>query len=138
MNLVLEPNDTVYFIGRAAILVFALLAFALAFTSWRRALRRDLQRLFGELEQSQAETRLLQTATAANFERLSAHLGALENKIDTRAQLTAASAGSPRGYELALRLARNGASMEEITESSGVTRQEAQLLARLHGPRRSA
>ena len=58
-----------------------------------------------------------------------------EDKLDARAQLSAAAAGNtPRGYDLALRLARNGAAAEEIAKTSGVTRQEAELLARLHGP----
>ena len=37
-----------------------------------------------------------------------------------------------RGYEMAIRMARGGASVEEIAESCGTTRAEARLLRRLH------
>jgi hypothetical protein len=40
--------------------------------------------------------------------------------------------GAP-SYETAKRLARNGASVEEIVASSGVAGTEARLLHRLHG-----
>jgi hypothetical protein len=42
-----------------------------------------------------------------------------------------------RGYDLALKLARHGADQEDIVSATGVTRHEAQLLARLHNPVRS-
>ena len=37
-----------------------------------------------------------------------------------------------RGYEMAIRMARAGASIEEIVSSCGTTRSEARLLRRLH------
>ncbi|MEP7314928.1 MAG: DUF2802 domain-containing protein, partial [Pseudomonadota bacterium] len=110
-----ESNELLFFAGRAAILVIALIAFAVAFGRWRRAGSRDMQRLFSVTE------------------GLAEKLATLEDKLETRAQLSAAAAGNaPRGYDLALRLARNGAQASEIAETSGVTRQEADLLARLH------
>lgn len=112
-----ESNEFVFFAGRAALLVVALIAFAVAFGRWRRAGTRDMQRLLSVTE------------------GLAEKLATLEDKLEARAQLSAAAAGNaPRGYELALRLARTGAAVEEIAETSGVTHQEAQLLARLHGP----
>jgi hypothetical protein len=45
------------------------------------------------------------------------------------AQVNAPGAG---GIDLAVRLARQGSSLEEIVKTCGVTRQEAQLLLRLH------
>lgn len=42
-----------------------------------------------------------------------------------------------RSYETAKRLARSGASVEEIVASSGVAGTEARLLHRLHGARQS-
>jgi len=96
---------------------------------------RDMQRVIHELEQSRGETRTLAAATEALLFRI----GGIENKLDTRVQAAQpAAAAAPRGYELALRLARAGSSVEDITETSGVTRREAELLARLHGPRRTA
>jgi hypothetical protein len=139
MDLILESNDILFFAGRTAILLVALLAFSLAFARWRRATLRSAERLQADLGTALDRLQAFATAQAEQAGHLAARLESLEQRIDARAQLNAAAAaGAPRGYELALRLARNGASQDEIAESSGVTRQEAQLLVRLHGPRRSA
>ena len=39
---------------------------------------------------------------------------------------------APRGYEMAIRMARGGASIDEIVAGCGTTRAEARLLRRLH------
>jgi hypothetical protein len=129
--MVFESNEMLFFAGRAAILVIAFLTFAVIFGRWRRAGARDMQRLCSDVDALRDETRNL----VERISDLSSGLAQLAEKLETRAQLAAATAGNgPRGYELALRLARSGAAIEEITETSGVTRPEAQLLARLHGP----
>jgi hypothetical protein len=46
-------------------------------------------------------------------------------------QPSAAPSGA-RGYEMAIRMARGGASIDEIVGSCGTTRAEARLLCRLH------
>lgn len=132
MDFLVEPSQMIFFAGRALILVAALLAFAVVFARWRSAGERDIRRVLDELEQSRGETRTLAAATEALLFRI----GGLESKLEARAQM-ATPPPAPRGYELALRLARNGATIDEITETSGVTRREAELLARLHGPRRT-
>jgi hypothetical protein len=135
MDFLVEPSQMVFFAGRAVILVAAFIAFAVVFARWRNASARDMQRVIHELEQSRGETRTLAAATEALLFRI----GGIESKLDTRVQAAQpAAAAAPRGYELALRLARAGSSVEDITETSGVTRREAELLARLHGPRRTA
>lgn len=126
MNMLFEQNEWVFYAARALLLVVALLCFALALGSWRRAGRRDMQRMFEE-----------QRALAELTERLGAQILALQARIDDRDELAVAAAGpAARGYELALQLARNGARPEEIVNASGVTRHEAQLLAQLHNPPR--
>jgi hypothetical protein len=37
-----------------------------------------------------------------------------------------------RGYDLAARLAKNGAAVDELVQNCGLTRHEAELLSRLH------
>lgn len=126
LNMLFEQNEWVFFAARAAMLVAAMLIFALALTSWRRAGTRDMQRMF-------EETRTLQGLA----QQLAAQVAALEARIEDGRELAAAAAGpSARGYDLALQMARNGASPEEIVNASGVTRHEAQLLAQLHNPPR--
>ncbi len=126
-----EPNEMLFFAGRAAILVIAFLTLAVIFVRWRGASQRDMQSLLQDVELLRSETRTMVELVA----NITSGLAVLEEKLETRAQLTAAAAGNaPGGYELALRLARSGAAIEEISETSGVTRTEATLLARLHGP----
>jgi len=127
MNMLFEQNEWIFFAARAAVLVVALLCFALAFGSWRRAGRRDMQRMF---EETHALSELTQ--------RLTAQIAALELRIEDRSLLAAAAAGGPasRGYDLAMQMARNGASADDMVNASGVTRHEAQLLAQLHNPAR--
>jgi hypothetical protein len=127
LDLLFEQNEWTFFVARAAILAVAMLAFAFAFNSWRRAGRRDMQ---GVME----ETRALQALT----ERLVAQISAMEARLEDRRELVAAAAGpASRGYDLALQMARSGVAADEIANVSGVTRHEAQLLSRLHAPNRN-
>ncbi len=129
--MIFESNEMLFFVGRAAILLIAFLTLALVFARWRRAGERDMQRVLGDVELLRNENRVLVDLVGS----VSSGLAALAEKLETRAQLSAAAGSNgTRGYELALRLARSGAAIDEIAETSGVTRPEAQLLARLHGP----
>jgi hypothetical protein len=134
MELLTEPDELVFFFGRAAILVAAFIVFAITFHRWRAAGERDMQRVLDELAQARRDTRALATAAEA----LVGRVVGLEDKLQVREPLVAASPREPRGYDLALRLARAGTAPDEIAETSGVTQREAELLVRLHGPRQTA
>jgi hypothetical protein len=126
MNMFYLQDESILFAARTALLAVTLLCFALAFASWRRSGRRDMQSVM-------AETRALSELA----QRLTAQMAAMEARIEDRRELVAAAAGpAQRGYELALQMARNGAAAEQIASTSGLARNEAQLLARLHGPAR--
>lgn len=126
-------HELAFYAVRAAVLAIALLAFAFALGRWRRSGTRQMQRLFAELDESRGETRAL-TELA---QRLAAQLEAMQARFDDRQHLAAATTGpAQRGYDLALHLARQGASVDEIVSASGVTRHEASLLAHLHNPSR--
>ena len=121
--------DVLFFAGRAALLVIGFLGFAVALGHWRRAGSRDMQELLAQLDASRSETRGLVEITAG----LAAQLGTLQQKLEDRAHLTQATAGSnPGGIDHAVRLARQGIPVDDIVKTCGVTRNEAQLLARLH------
>lgn len=127
LNVLFADNQWIFFAGRAALLAVAMLVFAFALGRWRRAGARDVQRIV-------AETQELATLT----QRLAQQIAQMELRMEDRRHLAAASAApAQRGYELALQMARNGASPEEMVNASGVTRHEAQLLARLHNPART-
>ena len=126
LNALFADNQYVFFAGRALLLILSMLLFALAFSRWRRHGSRDMARVLNE-------TRELTDLT----QRMALQLAQMEARFEDRRQLVAATNDpTQRGYDLALQMARNGASPEELTNASGVTRHEAQLLARLHNPAR--
>jgi len=127
------PNpslETVLIALRGAALIGALWVFGLAFTRWRRADERQAQCVSAQLERAFVEMRSLHETVSV----MSARIEALSERADADSRLAPASAaGAQRGYDLAARLARNGAGVEELVASCGITRHEAELLSRLHG-----
>ena len=126
------PNpsiETIMMVGRASLLFGAFWIFALAFTRWRRAEERRMQHLAGELQRTFAEIRSLHETMAV----MSARLESLSERSEAEPRLAPTTAvGAQRGYDLAARLAKNGAGVEELVASCGITRHEAELLTRLH------
>ena len=126
------PNpslETIMMIGRAALLLGAFWIFALAFSRWRRADERQMRHLCGELQRTFAEVRSLHETMAV----MNARMESLSERAESDSRLAPAGAvSSQRGYDLAARLVKNGADVEELVASCGITRHEAELLSRLH------
>ncbi len=124
--------DVALLAGRAVFLVFCFVLAAVAFTRWRRATDRLAERF--------AEHNTALTARLADIEDA---LGALHRRLDEMAERQegegrragAAGTAAP-SYQIAIRLARSGAPREELMTSCGLTRQEAELVQRLHAPAR--
>lgn len=128
------PNpslETLLIAGRAVMLLGAFWVFALAFSRWRRADDRSNAMLQAQLERTFAEVRSLHESIAV----MSARLESMSERNDVDARRAPAGAGSQRGYDVATRMARNGADVGELMSSCGVTRHEAELLVRLHSAR---
>jgi len=127
------PNpslDTVLIVLRGALLIGAFWVFALAFTRWRRADERDAQRLHAQLERTFAELRSLHETVSV----MSARIEAMGERVESEPRIAPVSVpNGSRGYDLAARLAKNGADIEQLVATCGVTRHEAELLTRLHG-----
>jgi Protein of unknown function (DUF2802) len=126
------PNpslETLMLAGRAMLLVGAFWIFALAFIRWRRADERATAALHAQLERTFTELRTLHETVSV----MSARLDALSERSEIDSRL--APAGAQRGYDVAQRLAKNGASIDEVVANCGITRHEAELLVRLHGAR---
>jgi len=126
------PNpslDTLLIVGRALLLVGAFWVFAMAFIRWRRADERSNAALHAKLDRAFAELRSLHETVSV----MSARLDSLSERSEMESHR--APAGTQRGYDVAQRLARNGASVEELIANCGITRHEAELLVRLHGAR---
>jgi hypothetical protein len=126
------PNpsiETILMVSRAALLLGAFWIFALAFSRWRRADERQMQHLAGQLQHTFTEVRSLHETIAV----MSARLESLSERTEPDSRLAPAGAvNSQRGYDLAARLAKKGAAVDELVASCGVTRHEAELLSRLH------
>ncbi len=124
--------------GRAVFLVFSFVLAAITFTAWRRATRAQTNHI---LAQSQSllhgltalEARL--GATAVAITRLDERIERQGERIERHGPQT--RAGSP-GYEIAIRLARSGASRDELMASCGLSGSEAELVRRLHGASQAA
>jgi hypothetical protein len=130
------PLEVILIAGRAVLLIGALWVFALAFIRWRRNDERHSQLLQAHLERTFAEVRSLHETMSV----MSARIEALSERAesDTRHAPSVGTGAPHRGYDLATRLARNGADLEELVSSCGITRHEAELLLRLHGKGRES
>lgn len=130
------PNpslDVVFIVLRALLLIGALCVFALAFIRWRRNDEAVNARLQQQLDRTFAELRSLHETVAV----MGARLESMSERAEVGARLApAGQATTQRGYDVATRLAKNGADIDELTANCGITRHEAELLVRLHGAKR--
>jgi uncharacterized protein YlxW (UPF0749 family) len=127
LDMLYAQDEWILLAARMLLLAVTLLCFALAFNSWRKAGRRDMQQV---LEATRA--------LAGQTKQLAAQVAALEKRLEDGRELAAAATGaSSRGYELALQMARSGAALQDIVNAAGVAKNEAQLLVRLHGSGRT-
>ncbi|HYB65700.1 MAG TPA: DUF2802 domain-containing protein [Steroidobacteraceae bacterium] len=116
--------------GCGTLLVFAFALAALSFDGWRRATRRQSQHIFTHSQTlaqqlSALDARVNATATA---------IRRIDERIERQTQPAAQPKGTPAGgYQIAIRLARSGASREELMTSCGLSLGEADLVRRLHG-----
>jgi hypothetical protein len=123
--------ETAFLVGRATFLVFSFVIAAIAFNRWRRAAARDAERVTNQL-----------TAVGDRLGEIEAGLALLDSRIsEIGRQIEAPVAATPApaqnaspSYPIAIRLARNGATVDELMESCGLGRQEAELVKRLHAP----
>jgi hypothetical protein len=58
----------------------------------------------------------------------------LGERIERPQQLTSAPAAAAPGYQIAIRLAKGGASRDELISGCGLSINEAELVHRLHAP----
>jgi hypothetical protein len=131
------PNpslDLVLIVLRGLLLIGAVCVFALAFIRWRRADEQNTLRLQQQFERAFAEIRSLHETVTV----MSARIEAMSERAEVGTRLAPASVAAPqRGYDMATRLAKNGADADELMSNCGITRHEAELLVRLHGANRS-
>lgn len=116
--------------GRAVFLVFSFIVAAISFTGWRRATRRQTAEV---LSQTQLVLQRL-AEIEARVDVTRSAVAQLGERLDRPAAAPAPSRSASPGYQIAIRLARGGASREELMTGCGLTLAEAELVRRLHGP----
>ena len=113
--------------GRAVFLLFSFILAAITFTAWRRATRVQTEQVL-----SQTNTVLQRLAALeARVDATKITLSQLGERLE-RPAAAAPAAASP-GYQMAIRLAKGGASREDLMAGCGLSLAEAELVQRLHG-----
>jgi uncharacterized coiled-coil protein SlyX len=135
-------------IGRAAFLVFCFVLASVAFTRWRKASERTTELFFEQntlllkrltaLEEQLGANQAQLTEARNEIARLATSAAGLAERLDDSEQrrTSAPAATTAPSYQIAIRLAKSGAPREELMSSCGLSRQEAELVQRLHAPPR--
>ncbi len=119
--------ELVFAAGRAVFLLFSFIIAAVAFTAWRRATRAQTEQVLSHTNtvlQRLAELEARVDATKITVSQLGERL--------ERPPVQPGTGASP-GYQMAIRLAKNGASREDLMAGCGLSLAEAELVQRLHG-----
>jgi len=132
--------DQMLLIGRAVFLVFCFVFAAIAFTRWRSAAERTTELFFDQNTKLLQRLSALEETLVANQSEIAAtraEIATLTERLQEGEQrrTSAPHNGNAPSYQIAIRLARSGAPREEIMASCGLSRQEAELVQRLHAPR---
>src|SRR4051812_37263188 len=121
MPILTASETTLLLIASGGLSLLVLIGFALQAAlsaRWRRSSSADTQRLFEQLDLALHELR----SQAELLERL-----------DARTKVHESGGNNIKAFDVAVRMARTGASSDQLAANSGLTKQEARLLARLHG-----
>jgi hypothetical protein len=122
--------ETLLIAARAVFLLFSFSLAAVAFIRWRRTAQTHTAQLQANHQVvlqrlADLEARVVATNVAV------AQLG---ERMERPQQLAAAPATAAPGYQIAIRLAKGGASREELMSGCGLSIHEAELVHRLHAP----
>lgn len=119
--------NIVIWAGLSGLLVLQL---AVSLLAWRHLARKS--RIVVAAWQRAAASDVPTSMLVVGMARIEARLQQMENAA--MQPPSAAAATDAGAYQLAQRMAQNGADAAQIAESCGIARHEAQLLARLHRP----
>jgi hypothetical protein len=117
-------------VGRAVFLLFSFVLAAVAFIRWRKAIQVQTEVLLanhGIVLQRLADLEARVDGTNVSISKLG-------ERVERRQPLVSAQSAPAPGYQIAIRLAKGGASSEELISGCGLTTNEAELVHRLHSP----
>ena len=116
--------------GRAVFLLFSFIVAAIDFTRWRRSAEAQTEQLLAN--HAVVLRRLADLEARVDATNVSI-AGLREIRERPQHSASTGSAGAP-GYQIAMRLARGGASVAELISGCGISSHEAELVHRLHSP----
>jgi hypothetical protein len=122
--------DVALLAGRAIFLVFCFALAAIAFTRWRRSADTSADRFMERTALLLDRLAGLEAQIAATNTRLAE----MAERVDSNLQRVSSGTTSQANYQIAIRLAKNGSGSDELVASCGLTRQEADIVHRLHAP----
>jgi len=120
-------------VGRVAVIGAAFLAFAWALRRMRQESAEKLAALLAAQQLARADMVALAEKVAALSTLVAAIPARIESPVEAPRAAPRRDSSPVRSYETARRLARAGATVEEIVATCGVAGSEARLLCRLHG-----
>jgi Protein of unknown function (DUF2802) len=120
------PDSVVVVLTGAVIVVATLLIAAIITALIRRSASRQSREILDRSSQLLQQLEQLQGALAM----ADARVATLAARLDEQSRT--AQGASSTSYNVAIRLARSGASRQELMSTCGVTQQEADLVLRLH------
>lgn len=124
----LTSVEFLFVVGRAVFLLFSFVVAAITFNAWRRATQLQTEKVI-----SQTNIVLQRLASLeARVDATKITLSELGNRLERPAAATANNTASA-SYQMAIRLAKGGASREELMAGCGLSLAEAELVQRLHG-----
>ena len=124
----LTSVEFLFVAGRAVFLLFSFVVAAFAFNAWRRATQAQTDRVI-----DQTNTVLQRLASLeARVDATKITLSQLGERLERPAAAPANNTPSA-SYQMAIRLAKGGASREELMAGCGLSLAEAELVQRLHG-----
>jgi len=119
--------------GRASVIVAALIALGWALRRLRRESAEQLEQLLAVQQKTRTEIQTLSERVGALATLVAAIPARVERPVEAPRPAPRREPSPVRSYETARRLARSGATIEEIVATCGVAGSEARLLQRLPG-----
>lgn len=119
--------------GLVVALVMALGAFGWSLRRMRKESAAQIELLIAAQQLARAENQALSEKVSALATLVAGIPARLERPVEAPRPAPRRESSPVRSYETARRLARSGATVEEIVATCGVAGTEARLLRRLHG-----
>jgi alkylation response protein AidB-like acyl-CoA dehydrogenase len=131
--MIVPSVESVLVAGRAVFLLFSFIVAAISFTAWRRATREQTEQVLAH------NNVVLQRLAAieARVDAAKASISQLGERVDRPQQSGSTGSVPSPGYQIAIRLAKGGATRDELICGCGLSLHEAELVQRLHAPHAS-